>query len=513
MRLQPSRLRVLFLLLLLCLPLGMVTAQGSLIQYGENLPGSLTTQSPSVLFNFNAQVGDVVVIYAIATTPGLQPTLTLLGPAGLLAFNAADVTTPVSGDASLTLAIVQPGSYSILVSGANGSAGDFRLYLEALQPLEGTPLPGNQVVPLTLVPGTLPQVFTLLTSGANPTELNITAIDPEMQFVVVVRGANGDHVAVLKGDELGTAALTFAGGDASYLILIYVEGDQGGTLTISTGAQPQVEPPGPAATEAVAPGDICTVSPSGGSSINVRSGPATTFAAVGSLPVGQFLPVTGRLADNSWVQVQLAGGSAGWVAASVVTFSGPCSAVAVVDAPTAPPAQATAVVPPTATQPAGGGQQPTQPPPPVATEDQGAAPTEAPPAPPTATEIAAQIAPEDARFNTPLEVPLDGTAVSSDFVSYPGGDVEDRVRYSVTGLNPQQALPGGVADLSITATCTGTGTEYIQFSVDGRTFGCGQIILQRLATFDSNTGTVTITATGGTATYVQWTLTAIAPRR
>lgn len=52
--------------------------------------------------------------------------------------------------------------------------------------------------------------------------------------------------------------------------------------------------------------------------VNLRSGPGTTFAIVGSLSPNQPLPITGRNADSSWWQVQTATGPA-WVANSVVT--------------------------------------------------------------------------------------------------------------------------------------------------------------------------------------------------
>jgi hypothetical protein len=108
-------------------------------------------------------------------------------------------------------------------------------------------------------------------------------------------------------------------------------------------------------------------------------------------------------------------------------------------------------------------------------------------------------------------VPLDGSVTLSDYVSYPGGDVEDVVGYSVTGLNPNVAFSGGQADLSILLLCQGTGSETIVFRIDGVNFSCGQTFTRRVNA-DSNTGAVRITATGGTATYVQWTLQAQAPR-
>jgi uncharacterized protein YraI len=128
------------------------------------------------------------------------------------------------------------------------------------------------------------------------------------------------------------------------------------------------------------------------------------------------------------------------------------------------------------------------------------------------TQPAAQLAPEDARFNNPLNIPLDNTASVTDFVSYPGGDTEDRVRWDITGMNPNSALSGGRARLTIAASCFGQGIENVQFFTGGQTFGCGQTLVDQEVTYDSRTGQVTITATGGSDVYVQWVLTGTAVR-
>ncbi len=127
-----------------------------------------------------------------------------------------------------------------------------------------------------------------------------------------------------------------------------------------------------------------------------------------------------------------------------------------------------------------------------------------PPPPPTA--------PPDANFNAPLNIPLDSTTSVTDFVSYPGGDTEDRVRWDISGMNPNAALSGGRARLIIAVSCFGTGTQNIQFFTGGQTFSCGQTIVDREVTADSRTGQVTISAVAGENTYVQWVLTGTATR-
>lgn len=122
------------------------------------------------------------------------------------------------------------------------------------------------------------------------------------------------------------------------------------------------------------------------------------------------------------------------------------------------------------------------------------------------------VAPEDARFNAPLNIPLDSTASVTDFVSYPGGDREDRVAWDITGMNPNPSLSGGQARLLISVSCFGTGTQNVQFFTGGQTYSCGQTIVDREVTADSRTGSVVITAVAGEGTYVQWVLTGTATR-
>jgi hypothetical protein len=97
-------------------------------------------------------------------------------------------------------------------------------------------------------------------------------------------------------------------------------------------------------------------------------------------------------------------------------------------------------------------------------------------------------------------------------VSFPDGDTEDRVSYRVNGMNPNVAFSGGRARLIIAVSCFGTGTQNIQFFTGGQTYSCGQTVVDREVTFDSNTSSVLITAVAGQNTYVQWVLTGTATR-
>jgi uncharacterized protein YraI len=296
--------------------------------------------------------------------------------------------------------------------------------------------------------------------------------------------------------------------------------------------------------------------------INIRNNPEIDQQIKDVLPLGQKVPVTGRIPDGTWLQINY-NGLIGWVFAGLTIQEGNCSTVPIIDVlqngigyttqtalamygtntftptPTITPTPdtqytATMQYTPTFTN------TPTRTPTSQYTPTFTFTPTRTPTLQftptftytftptrtptlqftptftytftptrtptlqftPTRTPTAsAPFAPPDSSFNDPLTIPYNGNASVSEFVSYPDGDTIDKVRYDVTGM-PQS----GTANLTISASCFGTGTQFITFSTGGQTVGCGQMVVTRLITTDSKTGTITITATGGTNTYVQWVL-------
>jgi SH3-like domain-containing protein len=82
--------------------------------------------------------------------------------------------------------------------------------------------------------------------------------------------------------------------------------------------------------------------------VNIRSGPGTDYAIIGTLVAGQSLEIVGRTADSSWWQVA-APDNLGWVAAQVTTASDADDSLPVVEvaappvAAAPPPGEAAAV--------------------------------------------------------------------------------------------------------------------------------------------------------------------------
>jgi uncharacterized protein YraI len=55
--------------------------------------------------------------------------------------------------------------------------------------------------------------------------------------------------------------------------------------------------------------------------LNVRSGPSTTFPIITTVPNGTEMTVLGRNATNTWLNVQLADGTEGWVTRSLTNYT------------------------------------------------------------------------------------------------------------------------------------------------------------------------------------------------
>ncbi len=83
--------------------------------------------------------------------------------------------------------------------------------------------------------------------------------------------------------------------------------------------------------------------------LNFRQGPSTQFNVIRLLGAGEVLPIVGRLANESWWQLQ-SGTTIGWVDQRFITRYGNCAQIPVQTTPTAT-AQATATPNPTATPP------------------------------------------------------------------------------------------------------------------------------------------------------------------
>lgn len=550
---------------------GSVLAQGGPLAYGQNVTGSLSAEAPFAFYTFNGAANDFVEIQAIGISPGMQPNISLLSAAqDQLATNAGDPYGLGDGtDARITYRLPAAGTYFALVSNTTGTPGEYLFRLRGSAASAATAA-GAGSTAVNVAPGTPMQIFSFNAVPGAVLMAVLTTDMPGFSYAAQVRNAQGQVVAILTGDAAQGVTFTVPAGSGSYEVAVTsLTPGVGGVVTLSLGqttdqaSSPPLIPTASTSTilttatpdsgKTTAPTDFCTAT-GGNSGVNLRSGPGTTYNPVGQLLPGASLPVTGRSIDGVWYTVNYNQQTA-WLFGGVVVFTGNCGSLPVIQAsqvgivtatssqsgsvfntatPTSQTGQIISTATATATTQAGQvistatatTAQNTQPTatytPTTQVQTQPTAtytytpsytptPTYTPSYTPT-TPPAAQVAPEDARFNNPLNIPLDNTASVLDFVSYSGGDTEDRVRWDITGMNPNVAITGGQARLVIQTTCFGEGTEHIQFFTGGQTYSCGQTIVDREVTNDSRTGSVVITAVGGSGTYVQWVLTGTATR-
>ena len=530
--------KIVLLLVLSLLFVGPVLGQGALT-YGSNTLGSLSATAPLAFFTFSGTAGDQVTVEVIGITPGLDPAVSLNSPTQQqLANNDNDPAIPGTTDARVSLSLPQTGVFTILVSSATGTPGDFLLRLAGQAPPPTTNLSDDAPSEASVAPDSV-QLFSFSADPAQVITLNVTTATPGFGFRTTVKDADGEIVALVTGSDLVAVSLPFAPGTSEYTAEVTpLDPNVPGQVSIFLGGPPAAAAPAnppqatvaptvppPAETEEAAPAaaiEGCGVSPSQGT-VNIRSGPGTDFGVIAQFQPSEVLEVTG--VDGDWYQVNVPNVGLGFVSATVVFTTGDCSNVPVVDGgdppppvqteePTAPPDQPVQATP-TATPSATAAQQQQQQQPTATytptTQQQQPTATYTPSYTPT-TPPAAQVAPEDARFNNPLNIQLDSTASVLDFVSYPGGDREDRVRWDIIGMNQNSSLSGGRARLVISVSCFGQNTNQVQFFTGGQTYSCGQTIVDQEVTANSKTGSVVITAVGGQGTYVQWVLTGTATR-
>ncbi len=108
----------------------------------------------------------------------------------------------------------------------------------------------------------------------------------------------------------------------------------------STGTKPTATPaPAVLASAPVeSPSGVSVVVSTQGANLNIRTGPGTGFAIIGSTANGNSYAALGRDSAAAWVQVNLGSGRTGWLSAGFVTVTGGLSNLPVVATTSAPAA-------------------------------------------------------------------------------------------------------------------------------------------------------------------------------
>ena len=487
------------ILLVMSLAFSSVQAQGNLITYGQTTTASINAETPQGFFSFNGTAGDIVTAYTLGWEVDFQPTLALAGATGQLAFSTSDPLTPISNDARITFQLPQDGPYSLLIGSANGEQGMYTLTLRSTTPAISTAL--TETVTLNIPLGSPQQQYSITANPAGPVPVNIQSLTPGFSFSAILSAPNGPVIAAINGG-LESANLMIPAGEGNYtLVISSADSAASGALQLSLApattaspAQPQPNQPPPTQPAAVQPQtdpNVCTIQAANAGGVNIRSGPGTNYDAIGFLTADTALIAAGQ--NTGWFYGNSQFG-AGWVASSVTIATGPCNNLPFVNAPAAP-------------------SQPQQVPPPQTTEEVSASPTASPtqaqsePTSPPPTQPPAQTAAPDSNIAQTYNFKSDsGQQVSSD-ISYPQGDTEDTINYTITGYDSVTFR----ADFSWTLFCNGD-TEGVELLRGNRVVGgCNSTYNESINAGNGNGGgnaraSFTIRYTSGNNSYVNWTL-------
>jgi hypothetical protein len=353
-RYPAHRLLLLLLLLLCAVPFSTTSAQEIIpIEYGTTVVNSIVAVGNTVIYTFNGNIGDLVTVRAVGISPGMDPTLSLVGPPEqVLAVNDNVVTIPPSTVAQIVFRLQASGPHFIVVG---GTPGDFLLTLESRPP---APLVFLQLdAPLTITfPVTEPaQAFVFNTDPIFATTVLIDATPFTLDAYVEVRDGTGQIISTLRSN-LDSACISVGPGDQLLELTIFAVPQVSGTITLTLSNAPcalgpiPAEPPPlptPEFTPVVVEG-VCTASSP--RNVNIRSGPGTNYARLALLQANDPIQVTGQSQDGQWFVVQNEF-IQGWVAARVVSITGPCAQLPVVAAPPLPAASATPGFPVIVVQP------------------------------------------------------------------------------------------------------------------------------------------------------------------
>ena len=215
---------------------GITQAQiGGTISYGSTVMGTLSPTVSSLTYSFSGSAGDLVSVEVLPFSGTLDPQASVLGPDGVtLKTQEDDQIITGSHDVYFTLVLPQSAVYSIRVSGQGGTIGDFLVTLLGRPPTESVPLMYGVPVQADL-PVASPTQHYMFEPTNCPTTLTVSSLSSAelFPFVVRVRTAQGDPVAVLRGGSTLEDRVTVPANSGRYeLDVLSDDPTRGGALSL-----------------------------------------------------------------------------------------------------------------------------------------------------------------------------------------------------------------------------------------------------------------------------------------
>jgi len=224
--------------------------------------------------------------------------------------------------------------YSVLVGGTNG---DFLLRFGSRPSRPAIPLAPNVPIVATLVTGAGPQLYSLTTNPGGGVSLTFST-GPGFSYDAQIFDGTGQLVAMLGGPASQAEGLTLCGNSGVYEVLVSsaVPNTQGAVTILPSGDAAGMCGGNAAVVPTIVPivgstgqpaANVCSATSIQDGVVNLRSGPSAFFNIIGQLAPHGSIIINGRSSDQSWYVSTDSSGRNVWIAAFLVTLSGPCNSL------------------------------------------------------------------------------------------------------------------------------------------------------------------------------------------
>ncbi|MBK8020149.1 MAG: PPC domain-containing protein [Chloroflexi bacterium] len=187
---------------------------GGTIGYGSSVFGSVAAAGQTLTFSFSGSAGDLVQASLRNWTGTFDPRLDLVAPDGQTAAQSGN--HPLSEnplEAFISFFLPQTGIYSLRVSGAGDTTGEFVLKLAGRGGLTPTTLVFGQSVDVNVPVNPAPQIYSFEAQDC-PTVLTISNLSDGLPFTfpyfIRVHNKQGTEIAHLYGGDALEDRLTLA---------------------------------------------------------------------------------------------------------------------------------------------------------------------------------------------------------------------------------------------------------------------------------------------------------------
>jgi cysteine-rich repeat protein len=202
-----------FTAILIYAPHHTIQAQGSgKLAYNTSLIATLSPQVPLGIYSFDGTMGDLVSVHVVSTDNTLNPTIDLVAPSQTFVTYSEDYAFgPGATDAYISVVLQETGTYSLLISGANNTYGDYLLRLTGRAPVTSVTLQYGVAVEVDIPQFPQPQYFSFEAGACLTTLLATNRVEGSpltFPFTALVRDQDGSRIAMLQGGRAVDDAVT-----------------------------------------------------------------------------------------------------------------------------------------------------------------------------------------------------------------------------------------------------------------------------------------------------------------